>query len=314
MMQNVGLKRKNKFIKWIKSEYGYYLFLTPFILGFAIFVAYPLIMSLIYSFTDFNGSFYNEFGVFQYKKIFDFSQYGYGKDIAKSFGLTFLYAVTSIPLNLVLSYSLALFLKKEIKGVKVLRLLFYLPVLIPSIAFGQIWVDMLAYSSTSAGGIINQMLTNLHLPKLTFYSAEKTQFITFLLTSQWGIGGGMIIWLAALKNVSTEIYEAADIDGANGFVKLFKLTVPMTTPIIFYNVICSVIGCLQVFDSYAYVGRGINGAMDFISVRIYCTAFEGTKNEYGFACAMAWILFIVIGFLIAVMFKTSRWVFYGDEN
>lgn len=132
-----------------------------------------------------------------------------------------------------LSYSLALFLKKEIKGVKTLRLLFYLPVLIPSIAFGQVWLDMLAYSSNSAGGIINQMLTNLNLGKLTFYSAENTQFITFLVTSQWGIGGGMIIWLAALKNISTEIYEAAEIDGANAFVKLFKLTIPMTTPIIF---------------------------------------------------------------------------------
>ena len=88
----------------------------------------------------------------------------------------------------------------------------------------------------------------------------------------------------------------------------------MTTPIIFYNVICAVIGCMQVFDSYAYVGRGINGAMDFISVRIYCTAFAGTRNEYGFACAMAWILFAFIACLIAIMFKTSRWVFYGDEN
>ena len=313
-MQSVALKKKNKFTRWISREYGYYLFLMPFILGFAIFVAYPLIMSLIYSFTDFNGTFYKQAGLFQYKKIFDYSEFGYGKDIAKSFGLTIFYSVTSIPLNLVLSYSLALFLKKEIKGVKTLRLLFYLPVLIPSIAFGQIWLDMLAYSSTSAGGIINQMLTNLNLGKLTFYSAENTQFITFLVTSQWGIGGGMIIWLAALKNISTEIYEAAEIDGANAFVKLFKLTIPMTTPIIFYNVICAVIGCMQVFDSYAYVGRGINGAMDFISVRIYCTAFSGTRNEYGFACAMAWILFVFIACLIAIMFKTSRWVFYGDEN
>ena len=290
------------------------MFLMPFILGFAIFVAYPLVMSLVYSFTDFNGTFYKEAGLFQYKKIFDFSEYGYGKDTARSFGLTFLYAATSIPLNLVLSYSLALFLKKEIKGVKALRLLFYLPVLIPGIAFGQIWLDMLAYSSTSAGGIINQILTDLNLEKLTFYSAEKTQFVTFLITSQWGVGGGMIIWLAALKNINTEIYEASDIDGANAFVKLFKLTIPMTTPIIFYNVICAVIGCMQVFDSYAYVGRGINGAMDFISVRIYCTAFAGTRNEYGFACAMAWILFLIIACLIAIMFRTSRWVFYGDES
>ncbi len=290
------------------------MFLMPFILGFAIFVAYPLVMSLVYSFTDFNGTFYKEAGFFQYKKIFDFSEYGYGKDTARSFGLTFLYAATSIPLNLVLSYSLALFLKKEIKGVKALRLLFYLPVLIPGIAFGQIWLDMLAYSSTSAGGIINQILTDLNLGKLTFYSAEKTQFVTFLITSQWGVGGGMIIWLAALKNINTEIYEASDIDGANAFVKLFRLTIPMTTPIIFYNVICAVIGCMQVFDSYAYVGRGINGAMDFISVRIYCTAFAGTRNEYGFACAMAWILFLIIACLIAIMFRTSRWVFYGDES
>ena len=162
-------------------------------------------------------------------------------------------------------------------------------------------------------GLINQWLAQLGFSKHTFFSAESTQLMTLLVVSQWGIGGGMIVWLAALENVPKTLYEAAEIDGARFFTKLFRITLPMSSPIIFYNLICSLIACLQTFDSYAYLGVGENNATNFISIRIYVTAFAGDVHNYGLACAMAWILFLVIAVLTGVMFRTSKWVFYGDK-
>jgi multiple sugar transport system permease protein len=295
------------FKKELKNDIGCYLFLSPFIIGFSVFVLYPIIMSIFYSVTDFNGVYITQIGLFNYADIFDTSKFGMFKDIMKSFGLTFIYAIISIPLNMILSFSLALLIHKNIKGIKTIRLLCYLPVLIPSIAFGQLWKDMLNYPN----GLINQFLNDIGLQAMTFYYAEATQLSTLITTSQWGIGGGLIIWLAALNNIPQTLYEAADLDGANYLTKLIKITLPMSSPIIFYNLICAVIACLQTFDSYSFLNRGINDATYFISIRIYVTAF--VEKSYGLACSIAWLLFAVIGALTVVMFKTSKWVFYGED-
>ena len=302
-------KTNSKILKDIRKGYSNWLFMSPFIIGFSVFVVYPILMSLFYSFTDYNGIVIHKIGFFNYADIFDFGKFGLGREVFKSFALTGIYAVISIPVNIVLSYSLALVLHKAIPGIKVLRLLCYLPVLIPGIVAGQIWIDMLLYPT----GLINQWLSVLGLPMNTFFSAEKTQLATLLVTSQWGIGGGMIVWLAALSNIPPTLYEAAEIDGAKYFRKLFSITIPMSSPIIFYNLICSLIACLQIFDSYAYLGRGENDATYFISIRVYVTAFVGDAHEYGLACSMAWILFVIIAALTGVMFKTSKWVFYGEK-
>jgi multiple sugar transport system permease protein len=282
--------------------------MAPALVGFAVFIAYPIAMSLFYSFTDFNGIFIRKTGVFNFKDIFDFSRYGFGREVFRSFGITSVYAVILIPVNMVLSYALALALRKGIPGIKGIRLLFYLPVLIPGIVGGQIWTDMLLYPT----GLVNQWLTNLGLPKQTFFVSDKTVIPTLLLMAQWGVGGGMILWLATLGNISPALYEAADIDGAGFFSKLRRITIPLSTPIILYNLITSLIGILQIFDTYAFIGRGMNDSAYFISIRIYVTAF-GDAHQYGLSCAIAWVLFAVIAALTAVMFRTSKWVFYGDK-
>lgn len=306
-MEKTMSPKAERFIRTVKNEYSNWIFLLPFIVGFFLFIVYPLLMSLFYSLTDFNGISIKKIGFFNFKDIFDFSKYGLGKQVFRSFGLTALYTVISIPINTVLSYSLALSLHKQIRGIKVLRLLFYLPVLIPSIVSGQVWLEILGYPD----GILNQWLGNIGLGPFTFFQGEETQLATLITTGQWTLGGAMIIWLAALSNVPPELYEAAELDGAKYFRRLFSITIPLTTPIIFYNVISLVIMCLQIFDSYAYLGRGINDGAYFISIRIYMTAF-GDGREYGLACAIAWILFAVIAGLTALMFKTQKWVYYGE--
>lgn len=301
-------ERRARVGKWCRWNIPCYLFLSPFLIGFFLFTLYPIVASLCYSFMDYNGVVIFDIGLFNWEELFSTGPGGIWEGVSRSFGLTFGYALLSIPLNMVLSYTLALVLHKKLKGIRFLRLLCYLPVLIPSIVFGQIWRDMLAYPN----GLINQWMTSLGLPANTFYDGEGTQFWTLLITAQWGIGGGMIMWLAALNNIPGTLYESARLDGAGYFRCLFRITLPMSTPIIFYNLISAIIACLQTFDTYSYIGRGVNDGMYFVSVRVYVTAF--VEKSFGMACAVAWLLFIVIACLTALTFKTSKWVFYGEDS
>ena len=303
-----GSNRPSKLLKWIKKDYGCYLFLLPMIIGFFIFTAYPVITSLIYSFTDYNGLFYTKLGLENYQNMFDFSFSGLGKDVFKSFGVTFEWALISIPLGLVLSFMLALLASKEVKGVGVYRLLFYMPTIIPSIAISFIWAD-----TFSSDGLANQLLLSLGLPLSMWLEGESTALWTLILTGVWGIGGNMIMWLASLRNIPPELYEAASLDGAGYFTNLFRITIPLCTPMIFYNLLNALIGAMQAFDVYAMVGHGPNDSLYFISIRIYETAF-GSGNEYGLACAMGWLMFAVIAVLTLIMFKTNNWVNYGEES
>ena len=129
----------------------------------------------------------------------------------------------------------------------------------------------------------------------------------------WGIGGGMILWLSAFKNIPNGVYEAADIDGASVFTKVFKITIPMSTSMIFYNLIMGLIGALQVNSTLIYAprdGRGYENSVYFVGVKIYREAF--VRDNLGYASAIAWVLFLVIAILTLVCFKTNKWVYYGD--
>lgn len=322
-VDQVNGTKAQRFWRTFKKEYSNWLFMAPFIIGFLVFMVYPLIASFVYSFSDMTASGAATkwgFGV-NYAKFFIKGANGKlplaGRETWDAFKVTIIYAVLSIPINVVLAYSLALVLRKNIPGIKVLRLLFYLPVLIPGIVGGQIWLDILQYGSTEAElGIINQWLMNVGIPITempSFFRLEKSEFWTLLVIAQWGIGGGMIVWIAALENVPKTLYEAADIDGASYFTKLFRITLPMSTPIIFYNLIGAIIGSLQMFDTMSYLGQGIGDkSLNFVAIHIYVEAF--TAGKYGFACSVAWLLFILIGILTAIMFKFSGWVFYGDSK
>lgn len=303
-------KSKRKALrKWLKRDYACYVFLIPAIIGFFVFSVYPLTMSLFYSFTDFNGVRITEIGTMNYEAIFSSAVIDGFKDIGKSFGITMLYSVISIPLNLVLSYMLALFLHKEVKGIRFFRLLYYLPVLVPGIAMGLMWVDVFMPNNT---GLMNQVFALLGLPQSKFLSSADTALITYISTGLWVIGGGMIMWIAALNNVSQEVIEAARIDGAGYFRRLFLILIPLCTPILFYNLINGIIACLQTFDSYAMVGSGPENSLYFIAVRIYVTGFKQLKM--GMACAEAWLLFAIVAVFTLIMFRFSKWVYYADDN
>lgn len=303
---NNALKRK------FKDNLVSYAFLLPVIIGIGVFAFFPIIMSVSYSFSDYNGSYAQNFGIFNYQELFDISIAGSFIPVMKSFGITFTYVIVSMAIMTVLSYALALFLKKNVKGSRIIRLLCYAPCLIPGFIGGFIWRDIFSYDAMGVGnGLFNNWLTSVGLQPFPFFEDKNTTMFSLILTNLWTVGGGMIMLLAAFGNISPELYEAAEIDGAGYFKKLFKITIPLSTPIIFYNVVTSVISGLQIFATYGAYGTGAEESLYFISIRIYRMAFE--NGEYGLASATSYLLFAVIAALSAVMFKLNGWVHYGDE-
>jgi len=287
-----------------------YLFVSPIILGVLLFTYIPAVQSLFYSFFDFNG-----FSQLDFVGLKNFITILSSKDIesGKVFANTFLYSAIIVPFGIVIGYLLALAVNIKLKGIRVYRLLYYLPCIIPGIVSGILWRDLF----DAQHGLFNRFLSwfGMHSP---FFTSAKTAMATLVSTSLWGMGGGMVIWLAALKNIPESLYESAKLDGANAFQRLIKITIPMSSSVIFYNLVVGVIGSLQTFATFiiaggsgAMAGRGPADSLYFLSVKIYTDAF--TRYRMGYACALGWILFVIIAVLTVFIFKTSGWVQYMDE-
>lgn len=302
-------KRGERLKKAIKKEWYGWVFIAPVMLGIALFTMVPMGESLYFSFFRY----YNVitppqgFGVFNYWLMF------HHKDFWQAIRVTFGYTVITIPLYMILSFLLALVLNSKIRGVGVYRVLIYLPVIIPVTVSGILWRNFTDVDF----GLANEILVSLGIGRLPFFEEAASSMPTLIVLGLWGLGGGMVLWLSALKNVPQNLYEAAEIDGANGFIKLVYITVPMCTPIIFYNLVLNIINSLQTFGSVLTLTGGSAGEGDsllFYMMKVYNDAFNIAGKTMGLACAESWILFIVIAALTAVIFKTSRWVFYGEEG
>ena len=298
---------KAKIKKIFRDNYTGWLFNLPLFLGLLIFTLIPVCCYFYYSFWKHDGISFLAFkGLDNYIKIFTDD-----KEIGQVVINTLVYTLVSIPLSLIVSYFLALLVNKEAKGVKVFRVLYYLPCMIPTVASGLLWKDM--FDKTY--GVFNKILGAFGLGPYPFFSDASTAMLSVFLMSLWSMGGSMILWLSAFKNISPQYYEAAELDGAGRLTKLIKITIPMSTPMIFYNMIMSVIGTLQYTGTLTFAsrdGRGPDNSLYMYAVKIYREAFI-KQDTLGYACALAWVLLIVIGCITAVLFKTSKWVFYGED-
>lgn len=305
------MKTKKKF-SWrtFKKNYGGYVYLLPVITGLLLFTLLPMIVSLVYSFHDYyplraTNQLVN-FGLHNYEKIFTTDW----NSVGRALFLTFRYAIVSVSLRMVGTYALALFLNRGIRGEKTFRIIYILPSLIPAIANSLLWKDITRVNS----GYINLILDSFGIPPYTFYENVETVFPTLILTSIIGWGGGTLMWIAQMKNIPDTLYESAKIDGANYFQSLFKITIPMTTPMVFYQLITGIIGALQVFGNMYTLRNGVaDPELNFIVVKIYDAAFGGAGG-FGYACAMSWLLFVIIGGITLAIFKTNKWVYYGEES
>lgn len=294
--------------QWKTDVWGW-LLVSPLVLGLLIFTAYPLVSSVIYSFYDKSLRVTENFGLQNYAAIFSVAG-EFHEEFFHALWVTIKYTVISVPLGLVLGYSLALFLCAKIKGNKWLLTLYYLSSLIPAVVSGRIWANIIDVNY----GIVNTVLMRLGLKGISFTSPENLLPAYIWLTT-FGIGGGSIVWCAGISSVDPNLYEAASLDGAGKIKRFFFVTLPMTTPYIFYNLIMGMIGSLQLFNGpYVLTGDasgGAGNALQTVEMSIYYTMFQ--RQRYGVASAMAWILCVIIGFLTLFTFKSNKWVQYGDD-
>lgn len=282
-----------------------YLFILPVVLGLIIFTFGPMIVSLYFSFTDYPILKSPEWvGLKNFIKMFTGEKYYW-----QSVKVTVEYAMLSVPLGIIGAFILALFLNQKIKGIAFFRTAFYMPVIVPTVASAVLWGWML----NADYGLINAILKTLHLPTSRWLADPSSALPSMVLMSLWGIGGGMIIYLAGLQGIPEELYEAGKIDGANGNQLFWKITLPLMTPTIFFNVVMGLIGALQIFtESFLLTAGGPLHSTYFYGLMVYERAFK--YFQMGMASAMSWVLGIVIMILTLLVFKSSAlWVFYDSE-
>lgn len=280
------------------------LFILPWMLGFVILQAYPLLMSLYYSFTDFSILSDGKWvGLENYIKLFKKDKY-----FVKSFFLTFKYALLSVPMKLVMALIIAMILNMKLKGINLFRTVYYLP----SIMGGSVAISILWRFMFMKEGMVNKLLGVLHIPAVNWLGDPDIALVTISLLVIWQFGSSMVLFLAGLKNVPTELYEAAAVDGANKWVQFWHVTFPLLTPVVFFNLIMQIIHALQEFTSaFIITNGGPNHGTYLMGVKIYEDAFQNLKM--GYASASSWVMFVAILLITLLVFRSSdAWVFYND--
>jgi len=282
-----------------------YLFIMPVILGLIIFTIGPMIASFYFSFTKFPILQSPEWvGLDNYVKMLTQERYFW-----QAVRVTVVYAVTAVPLGILGSFLLALLLDQRVKGIAFFRTCFYMPTIVPALASAVLWGWLL----NPHYGLVNAVLSRFALPTSPFLSDPKTALASLVLMSMWGIGGGMVIYLAGLQGISQQLYEAGRIDGAN-MLQLFRhITIPLMTPTIFFNLVMGLIGAFQYFTgAFVLTGGGPLFSTYFYNLMLYERAFKWV--QMGMASAMAWFLLVVVLLLTLLVFRSSgMWVYYETE-
>lgn len=287
-----------------KNNFGF-MFILVWLVGFLIFRLYPFISSFIYSFTDFHlFKGVQEWGVMNYEDIFT------DKKIMSSLGTTFAYSFITVPMKLIFALFIAYILNYKIKGVNLFRTAYY----IPSILGGSVAIAVLWKALFRDQGVINSIVEFFGGEGINWLSDPDYALFIISLLRVWQFGSAMVLFLAALKNVPLELYEAATIDGASKARQFFSITLPLITPVVFYNLVTQLCQAFQEFNGpYIITQGGPRGATTLFSLLIYNRAFG--QYEMGMASAMAWVLFIIVMVLSVIAFLSQKyWVYYGDEK
>jgi multiple sugar transport system permease protein len=284
-------------------KWGYF-FIAPCIIGLVLFNFGPMIFSLFMAFTRWDMVTPPKFtGLDNVIAILK------NPLVGNSLRVTVYYTALSVPLITVVSFLTAIFLNTGIKGISIFRTIFYIPSIVPSVASAAIWL----YIFDPMFGLLNSILKIFGVPAQPFIYSREGVIPGLAMMAVWGAGNTVIIYLAGLQGISRELYEAADLDGASGFQRFTRITVPLMTPIIFFNMLMAMIGAMQTFtQAYIMTDGGPNNASLFYSLLLYKTAFQ--LQRMGYASAMSWVLFVIIAVLTFIVFRTSdKWVFYENK-
>ncbi len=289
-----------------ENRQGYW-YVMPWILGFFLFTLIPMLFSLVLSLCKWDivtGLKTVKFvGFDNYKNLI------HDKDFIKSLVVTFKFCLISIPFYQIISLAVALVLNMNIKFMKTYRLIYFLPSIIPVIASTMIWAQLFGES-----GLLNQALKIFGIQGPAWLNNPKTSLYALIIMGVWGIGNTMIIYLSGLQGVNEELKEAAMIDGAKSYQIFFRITIPMISPTIFFNVVMAIIGSFQYFtQAYVMTEGGPLKSTLFYNLYLYMKAYK--DYEMGYASAMAWIMFAIIMIFTLIIIKSSSfWVYYQNDD
>ena len=286
-----------------KEALAGYLYIMPWLAGFLLFTAIPILASFYLAFTSYRGYGRPEWIGFE-NFIFMLTQ----DDLFwKSAQVTLTYVIGFLPLGLILGFSIALLMNQNVRGITVFRTVYYLPAILTGVAVAIMW----QFVFHKEFGVLNEILSWVNISPIAWLNDTRWVMVAFIIMGLWGVGGGMIIYLSGLQSIPSDLYEAATIDGANSLQKLWKITIPLMTPVIFFNLVTGMIATFQIFTTAFVMTRGgPNYATYFFSLNIYYTTFRSLR--LGYASAMAFALFLLILALTSViLFTSNKWVYYS---
>ncbi|WP_324669352.1 carbohydrate ABC transporter permease [Geochorda subterranea] len=284
----------------------FHLYVLPWLIGFLGLTLGPLLYSLVLAFTD--AELFQQWrfiGLANFREMF-LEDPLFWKALAN----TAYYAFVSVPLSLAIAFGLAALLNMKLRGMPLFRTIFYLPSVTSGVAVVLLW----GWIFNPSFGLLNYVLSWVDIQGPQWLGDPNWAMPAIIMMNLWNVGAPMIIFLAALQDVPQELYESADIDGAGWWAKVTRITLPMVSPVVFFNLVLGLIGAFQVFmQAYVLTGGGPLDATYVYLLHLYNNAFR--YGRMGYASALAWVLFVVILALTSVIWATSRrWVFYAGEG
>jgi len=306
LQENAGVRRSSFLQRSRREAWVAFSFISPWLVGFLLFIIGPMLASLYFSFTDYDMlSAPHWVGLQNYIRMFtDDPRY------LTALKVTFKFVLFSVPLKLAFALFVALIFNRNHRGVGLYRTVYYLP----SIIGGSVAVAVMWRQLFGGDGAVNHILQWFGLTGTNWIASVSYSLWTLVLLVVWQFGSPMLIFLAGLKQIPSEMYEAAAVDGATRFTRFFRITLPLLSPVIFFNLIMQMVDGFKAFTQSFLVTQG--GPLDstlFYAVYLYEKAFS--HFEMGYASAMAWILLVIIGLFTALIFKSSSfWVYYESEG
>ena len=296
-------------LAWRRARWGY-LFIAPWIIGFLAFTAFPMIATLAFTFTNVN---LNQAEPLQFVGLRNYQTLVADQRTWDSLAVTLKFALLALPVGVCLPFVVALLLhSRHLRGSGAFRVLFFLPYVVPFVAGVFVWQGMLSADT----GWVNGLLKFLGISHPPDWLQDPTWIYPGLvIMGLWGIGGGMIIYLAGLKGIPSDLYEAARIDGAGAFATLRHITIPMMSPVIFFTIVLGVVDVLQYFLVPLVLKNGTGepgGSTNFFNLYLYQNFFTFQNMSYG--ATLAWLLFAISLGLTLLLFRSARhWVYYAGE-
>lgn len=320
-----SVRKRSGIIHFFKRNAVAYMFLMPWLIGFLVLTLYPMLYSLGLSFTDYDFTQPDStqwIGLGNYMKMFG-SVFGLSEFTAssgelmrvdpyymKSLTVTLTYVFVSVPLKLIFALAVAMLMNQKLRGVPFYRAVYYIPTLLGgSIAIAVLWRKLF-----EKNGLINDVLSAIGFTDLPGWITNPNYALgVLILLTVWQFGSSMIIFLAGLKQIPQEYYDAASVDGANNVRQFFSITIPLLSPVILFTLVIQIISAFQAFTQAYIIGGGKGGVLNstlFYTLHMYIQGW--TYHEMGYASAMAWVLLLIIGAFTLIVFRSSNWwVSYG---